>query len=922
MAKNLAAKETIDQTKNLFATCTGRLCHWCFAMFMDFCILIRLKRKFAPLFLLSAALLPVLHGQAPLVSDQIDLLNAEQRIVLEWKMDAANQVLGVGLVVLAEGLYRDLLELPGLEVQMVADMQVQLAAALIAQRRFSSARSVLAAVAEAQRTDLYDLLLAVSTYGDGRRVDVDTFMAALDRVSADGLNRQDLPWFYLLQGLRAELLGESAQVQPAFELARRAADTAAQRAFFNSLILREELLKTAVNETLATEVRLQLEALSGTAAAYPYVREYAIILYNQGRADEGIELISRELANVSAGYESYAREQLRLLQGMLYGVDTLSGRDVLRALVREGRQPEVMAVALQLLARASSPLQRAELTDFLNVMIEQSTTHPLLGQMYYIRSQLALVRAETAVTEADARRLFIAAEADARLLLEQFPGLSEIRNVYRLLAYAALQRSSPQYRAAADFLIQLRNEADEPAAWHLLNRLIGDCYFLNGDYRNAADFYQAAGTKGAAAHADAALFLRLVTATVRAGQVESALQQIDAAQSNGSISAADRWRAEWNVAQALQANGDLATALQRVRAVLVEDTTVSVPSVLDLRLRWLEARLAWLLGDLAGLQASMDALLVRIDLLPGGAGVAAAEAALLRTEVLLLQADILIGLGDSSAGMQVLERLRTEFSESSAAERSYLTEANYHASITDFEAAQQTLLALADRYASGDLAPQALFEAGLYCERRGPAYFAEAVRVYHDLTERYPLNPLWFAARVKQGDLLRKMNDFVGAQIIYEHLIHTFPEHPHRYVAELSRADCMLALAKQDEGRLQEAALVLERLIDSPNLPIDVQAEVGYKWGFALLQRDATDQARHVFTLMVGRLLLDDEEVTALGVTGRYWMSRTLLELGTELEQQGELAEARRLYQKMVAYDLPGRTLAQSRANRLVIAGE
>jgi len=270
----------------------------------------------------------------------------------------------------------------------------------------------------------------------------------------------------------------------------------------------------------------------------------------------------------------------------------------------------------------------------------------------------------------------------------------------------------------------------------------------------------------------------------------------------------------------------------------------------------------------------------------------------------------------------VLERLRTEFSESSAAERSYLTEANYHASITDFEAAQQTLLALADRYASGDLAPQALFEAGLYCERRGPAYFAEAVRVYHDLTERYPLNPLWFAARVKQGDLLRKMNDFVGAQIIYEHLIHTFPEHPHRYVAELSRADCMLALAKQDEGRLQEAALVLERLIDSPNLPIDVQAEVGYKWGFALLQRDATDQARHVFTLMAGRFLLDDENVTALGVTGRYWMSRTLLELGTALEQQGELAEARRLYQKMVAYDLPGRTLAQSRANRLVIAGE
>ncbi len=65
---------------------------------------------------------------------------------------------------------------------------------------------------------------------------------------------------------------------------------------------------------------------------------------------------------------------------------------------------------------------------------------------------------------------------------------------------------------------------------------------------------------------------------------------------------------------------------------------------------------------------------------------------LLRTEVLLLQADILIGSGDSTAGVEVLNRLRTGFAESSAAERSYLTEANYHASIGDFEAAKKTLL--------------------------------------------------------------------------------------------------------------------------------------------------------------------------------------------------------------------------------------
>jgi hypothetical protein len=51
-------------------------------------------------------------------------------------------------------------------------------------------------------------------------------------------------------------------------------------------------------------------------------------------------------------------------------------------------------------------------------------------------------------------------------------------------------------------------------------------------------------------------------------------------------------------------------------------------------------------------------------------------------------------------------------------------------------------------------------------------------------------------------------------------------------------------------------------------------------------------------------------------------MSRALLELGTLLENDGELAEARRVYRKMVAYNLPGRNLAQSRADRLPVVEE
>ena len=881
-------------------------------MLLNFAVISRLMRKGAAAALLILALVPTVQGQAPLLADRADVLDVEQRLVFDWQVDAADSALKAGLAVLAEGLYRDLLAVPGVAADNVAELQIQLAASLIAQRRFVDARSALQSVPEEARGDQYYLYLGVSAYGNGRNVDQETLTLALSNVAESVLKPEELPWLYILRGLQAELVGRTDQVAAAFQQARAAAVSEAQRAFFTGLILREEVLRAPANDALAAEVRGQYERLRGTAAAYPYVREYAVILHNQGRNAEAIELIAGELATARSGYASREREQLLLLKGILYGVDTLSGREALRGLLREGKNREVMAVALQLLARVSSPLERDELTIFLNVMVAESEPHPLLGQMYYIRSQLALAVGETAL-----------AEADARLLLEQFPGLSEITNVYRLLAYAALQRAPAQYRAAADFLIQLRDQAEEAEARQVLNRLIGDCYFLNTDYRNAVDFYQAARYQGVGVDHDGEFFLRLVTAELRGGQIKAALQLIDEADFSGSISVSDRWRAEWNVAQALQASGELTAALTRVQLLLAEDGNSSVPIALDLRFRWLEARLSLMVGAAEPIQDRVDVLLTRIESLPAEASdPSPAEVRLLRTEVLLLQADILIGLGDSTAGMEVLNRLRTGYAESSAAERSYLTEANYYTSIDDFAAAQQTLLKLASQYEAGELAAQALFEAALYCERRGPEYFAEAVRVHHDLTERYPQDTLFFSSRLKQGDLLRQMNNFAGAQIIYENLIRLFPEHPRRYVAELSRADCMLALAKDDTEQLQNVAQALERLIDLPNLPIDFQAEVGYKWGFALLQHEAFDQAQVVFTLIASRFLLDGENAIRLGVTGRYWMSRTLLELGTGLEAQGQLAEARRVYRKMVAYNLPGRTLAQSRADRLPVVEE
>ncbi len=850
--------------------------------------------------------LSALLAQAPLTEGEFK--SRSDNLMIDWKMKVANQTLRAGLPALAVRTYDGLLKNSDLDEAGIASIRINLAASYIAQRDFAEAKTVLGEIPEAFRNSNYWLYWGVAQYGRGRQVDVNMLSRALKQIRLEELEKIHRPWFHLLRGLEAELSGNTETMEAQWKKAEASAVTDIQRAFFKGLILRGQIMRTPSDEALAIEVRGQLQRLEDEAA-YPYVREYAIILYNMGRQADAVDVLDQQLHNTAATYKSSERGQLRLLRALILGPDSSDGRFALRELVRNGQNREVMEVALQLLARADVAVE--ELSEFLSEIISRAEPHLLLGQMYYMRSQLALSRDEITM-----------AESDARYLLEQFPGLNQITNVYHLLAYAAIQHEPPRYRIAADLLIQLRDQdLDKRRRWDL-NILIGDCYFLNEDYSNAADFYRSVLSVVEPSVDAKGLYMRLITAELRAGEVDAAIQYIDQGILGEGVDVNTRWQAEWNVAQALLVKGEQGIALKRLQAILTDDSGEPVATTLDLRIRWLKAYLNTILNrDEVGLIDEVDALLSRIESLPFGV-LDEGDARLLITESLILKADILFGIEQASAGIELLERLRTDYAMSSAAERSYMTEANYYALIGDFKAAQNALVQLATLYPDSLLAAKALFEAALYCERRGPAHYVDAIRLHHDLTDRFPDDDFVYAACLKQGDLLRQMNDFSGAQIIYETLIHSQPEHPRRYVAELSRVECMLALARNKDAPLKSVAISLEQLMNVPNLPVNVQAEVAYKWGFALMQMEAAIEAIEIFTLAVDQFLLDPNSVVQLGEVGRYWTARAMLDLGGLLEELGESAEARRIYRKIVAYNLPGRSIAQARASSLPISNQ
>jgi len=115
----------------------------------------------------------------------------------------------------------------------------------------------------------------------------------------------------------------------------------------------------------------------------------------------------------------------------------------------------------------------------------------------------------------------------------------------------------------------------------------------------------------------------------------------------------------------------------------------------------------------------------------------------------LLRAEANFDLGREAVAVEVLKKLRGDFSKSLAAIYSYIVEADYYGEKDRTGEAQQLLARLADDFPDSIYAPLALYEAALLDERRGQD--TSANNRLDQLVKRYPASELVFTARLNAG---------------------------------------------------------------------------------------------------------------------------------------------------------------------------
>lgn len=810
---------------------------------------------------------------------------------------AANRALEFGLTQLAEGIYETLL-MNGKFVNKEERDRVllNLSTALISQKKWKRAYEVLSQVSNT-KSSAYLLRWALVDYSER---DWTSLRSATEAIVVSDLSIEDRPWYFLLNGLKQENEGKFDLGLQWYDQARHASVSEAQKAEIDAMIFRAQIFSGNMSSGLLEKIKKNLDTAQTNAAKVNFALEYAVVLFESGKKADAINFLKDRIqSNPTASVDELSRYWMLLV--LFENAEGETAFKALIYLVKNHASVSDQLLVLHAIAR-SFQAGSAQVKTLLDQLIEDADAKGILAS-------LLMARAYVLFSQND----YEGAQKDAERVRAQFPGESQIIfDAQSLLIYIALNREPPQYRSAVNYILQLEANVS-PKEKPKFDLLAGDCYFMNNDFANAAAFYTAGLKSGEnlAAEVRGMALYQLVVAYLQTNDLTKAQEVLGDIQLTQNTESQWRWQSEWNLIYMLKFKDDYAKALERVGKVLAQANTL--PPGLRFRLGWLQAELSFDSGRYA--QAAKQTKLLVEQIKSSKGQVTTTEYDLLLSYTYLLEGKALLADKHVEVAFKVFEELRKQYEKTDPAALSYLAEARYYASINNSAQAQQKLVDLVDKFADNENVPTALFEAAINAENRGlPNSYREALALLERLCVNYPNNPLVFEARLKQADLMRKLNDFSGAQVLYETVVNTFPNHMDRYVAMMGRAECLLAQGGSNPLQLESAANEFERIFDMAHIPSDIRVEAGYKWGYALELAKEYKQAQEAYWMNITQFLLNANTTETLQSTGRFWMAKTLFTLASLFEkQETEANNVRALYELIIKYNLPGRNTAQTK---------
>lgn len=808
-------------------------------------------------------------------------------------ISSADEALLNGFPSLAIHQYLKLLETPDLHANEIVHVRTQLVKCYLDLSLWENAKKQLELLNREKSANL-DLYRALFQF---RQKNIYLANTYLGKINLNELDSTKLTWYYMLKGLIADVRKNREEANIHFETAKKFAVNDDQRSRVGVAILQSEFYHEEATEAMAQDLKNQLSNFKGQSTEHEFVRQYAIVLDSLGRKEEAIKAIEDFLSN-SSNSSGRLRDQFLLLTTLIAGPQSPRGQLSLKSLISEGNDIDYIRMAFSILvSNANNPEKINQLEAFLT-QVASNPKHLLIEKIIFSQALIA-----------EQNKQLDKAEQIASKFLESYPGSPLIEKIFILLANIAFKKDPPQYRTMASWFNRLNEVTNDTEKKREIRFWIADCYYLDKDYTNAASAYKLLYQESKNSNRDIALF-QFINSKIREGQIEEASTFLSAI-SFDELATETRWRAEWNIILAIKEKNGIEDAMKRVQNLKSEIN--SIPRQLALRFMWFETQLTFQDSKNEEIINLADDILNIIPEQSDGSQIDQAILDSIQSQTLLAKGRSLLKLEREEDALTTFKLLRNKFPKEESSAISMLIEASYYTSKNLNVEAQSRLIQLVDNFPESPSAPRALLEAAINAEKRGlNTSYEEAITILNNLLEKYPKSDLVFFARLKQGHLLRRLNQFGASQKIYENLIQDYKNDPRVYQVELARVDALNAMANKNTKLYNDVISHLENMAEKYQNN-SIETEILYKLGLAYQKNNQNDKAEATLWRNIEKNAINSKMNNNSG----FWVSRSILELSDILTAQKAIEESQKALQWILDYNLPGKALAKSKLDRL-----
>ncbi|MDR3143500.1 MAG: hypothetical protein LBT57_01440 [Puniceicoccales bacterium] len=264
----------------------------------------------------------------------------------------------------------------------------------------------------------------------------------------------------------------------------------------------------------------------------------------------------------------------------------------------------------------------------------------------------------------------------------------------------------------------------------------------------------------------------------------------------------------------------------------------------------------------------------------------------IHSSLLLYLGELEMLLGNEEVGRLHLQVLREHFPKTPNDIRSRLFLAEWDEAHALACESRSILEEFIEKDPQNPFTPIVLYASAQQIRRQGFKSYPQAIGRLETLIHAHPTSAFCLPAKLLEGELLRELHQFFGAQLLYEDLL----KGPGLSAAlrawiQLLRLRCVLALHPHEPAEQVKALSLLSSMVDRPQIPRELQAEIRFQQVWLLFENHRFSELRQVISRVASDLVANP----SLSPKERYWTRRMLAIARQVAQEEGDGESERKL---------------------------